>query len=78
MGHVQNWFFNNTNRADQHAFPKTGFLKVRYQPGGFMPSGDSNVQYIEKNPFNAIDVRYGLIGYGRKKWHHYYKRLTIK
>ena len=74
ISHGQNWFFIHADTVDQQAFPKTGFSQVRYQRGGFMPSGDSGVQYIEKNPFNAVDVRYGLIGYGRKKWqqlHHY-------
>ncbi|MEO7989318.1 MAG: acyloxyacyl hydrolase [Chryseolinea sp.] len=77
--HGQNWFSNNADSADQHIFSKNGFLQVRYQRGGFMPSGDSGVQYIEKNPFDAIDVRYGLIGYGRKKWHqlHHYPTFGL-
>src|SRR6187551_1535100 len=64
---AQNWFFNKSDSASQHAFTKEGFLQVRYQHGGFLPGGDSGVQYIEKNAFDAIDVRYGFAGYGRKK-----------
>ena len=76
---AQNWFFNKADSADQHAYSKNGFLQIRYQHGGFLPSGDSGVQYIEKNPFDAIDVRYGLIGYGRKKWHqlHHYPTFGL-
>jgi len=71
---AQNWFFNKADSADQRMFPKYGFVQLRYQHGGFLPSGVDEVEYIEKNPFNAIDIRYGLTGYGRKKWqqlHHY-------
>jgi hypothetical protein len=71
---AQNWFFNRADSADQRAFPKHGFAQLRYQHGGFIPSGAEGVRYIESNPFDAIDIRYGLTGYGRKKWqqmHHY-------
>jgi len=71
---AQNWFFNRADSADQRAFPKYSFIQFRYQHGGFFPSGVESVRYIESNRFDAIDVRYGLTGYGRKKWqqtHHY-------
>ncbi|MBK7652661.1 MAG: acyloxyacyl hydrolase [Flammeovirgaceae bacterium] len=72
--YAQNWFFNIADSADQKLFPKTSFLQVRYQLGTFVHSGEPGVRYIEENPFQSVDFRYGLIGYGRKKWqqvHHY-------
>ncbi len=76
---AQNWFFNNADSIDQQTFPKNGFWQFKYQRGGFAPSGIDSVRYIEENPFDAIEVRYGLIGYGRKKWHqlHHYPTFGI-
>lgn len=76
---AQNWFFNKADSANQSSFPKHGFLQLRYQHGGFFPSGDSGVQHIEKNSFDALDVRYGFRGYGRKKWHqlHHYPTFGL-
>src|SRR6187549_362179 len=78
-GVAQNWFFNQADSASQHTFTKEAFLQVRYQHGGFFPGGDSGVQYIQKNAFDAIDVRYGFVGYGRKKWHqlHHYPTFGL-
>ena len=74
FSNAQNWFFNNADTANQKAFPKISFLQIRYQVGRFVDTGQESLRYIEDNPFNAFDFRYGIIGYGRKKWHplHYY------
>jgi hypothetical protein len=71
---AQNWFFIKTDTALQDSFPKNSFIQIRYQLGKFANSHTEGVKYIEANPLQAVELRYGIEGYGRKKWHmlHHY------
>lgn len=74
----QNWFFNKTD-VTQDSLPVKSFLQLRYQLGGIADTKTAGVHYIDSNPFQSVDVRYGVYGYGRKKWHqlHHYPTYGI-
>jgi len=66
---AQDVFFNATDTARQTRFPRYGFVEVHLQTGKLINSGTEGLRYIEQNPAYSADIRYGLTGYGRKKWH---------
>ena len=65
---AQNWFFNKSDIVND-SLPQKSFLQLRYQIGRIADTKTDAVNYIESNPFQSIDFRYGFYGYGRKKWH---------
>ncbi len=70
---AQNWFFNAAD-IQQDSLPLKAFLQFQYQFGGIADTKTQGVQYIDTNPFQSFDFRFGVFGYGRKKWqqlHHY-------
>ncbi len=65
---AQNWFFNRSD-VGIDSLPQKSFLQLRYQIGRIADTKTDAVDYLEANPFQSIDFRYGFYGYGRKKWH---------
>jgi hypothetical protein len=66
---AQDVFFNAADTAKRSRFPRYGFIELHLQPGKLIGSGTEGLRYIERNPVYNADLRYGLMGYGRKKWH---------
>lgn len=75
-GIAQNVFFNATDSARQQAWPKYSFVQVRWQTGKLLNTHTEALHTIEDNPFQAVDIRYGLYGYGRKQWHQFHHYPT--
>lgn len=75
----QNYFFNATDTVKQGPLPRYGFLAVRFQADKLMDSGTPGLRYIQRHAVYAVDVRYGLRGYGRKLWHqvHHYPTFGV-
>ena len=71
----QNWFFNKTDTT-QGSLPIKSFLQLRYQYGGIADTKTEGVHYIDSNPFQSVDFRYGIYGYGIKKWHQLHRYPT--
>ena len=70
---AQNWFFNKTDiRVD--SLPQKVFLQLRYEIGRIANTNTDAIKYIESHPYQAVDVRFGMFGYGKRKWHqlHHY------
>ncbi len=63
---AQDVLFNDADTAKQSAFPRYGFLEAHLQAGKLISSGAEGLRYIEREPVYNADIRYGLIGYGRK------------
>src|SRR6185295_11022748 len=66
---AQDWFFNQRDIL-KDSLPKKDFLQLRYQVGEIASaSTDAINSTVGSNPFQSIDLRYGIYGYGRKNWH---------
>ncbi|WP_333819154.1 acyloxyacyl hydrolase [Ohtaekwangia sp.] len=71
---AQNWFFNAADRHSGDSLPRYSFVQLRYQLSRLTDTKTPGLRYIEENPIQSVDLRYGFFGYGRKKWqqlHHY-------
>lgn len=76
---AQDVFFSQTDSADQRFFPKHGFLQVGWQTGKLLDTHTDGLDAVEQHPFYALDIRYGVYGYGRKQWHqlHQYPAFGV-
>ena len=70
---AQNWAFNHVD-IPSDSLPQKSFLQIRYQIGRLGDTKTAGIKYLEANPFQSLEVRYGRYGYGRKRWHlvHHY------
>lgn len=41
----------------------------KFQYGGHLPTGVESLANIEANPYTVYEFRFGVDGYGRRKWH---------
>lgn len=75
---AQDWFFNTTDPR-QDSLPLKTFLQFHYQFGGVADTKTQGVQYVDTNPFQSFDFRFGVYGDGQKKWHqlHHYPTYGI-
>lgn len=66
---------DTTNSGQKHPIFK--HVSFRPQYGLHFPTGvDELEESVERNPFIALDFRYGVQGYGYRKWHQFFKYPT--
>ena len=63
---AQNWFFNTAD-IQQDSLPLKNYLQFHYQFGDVADTKTEGVQYIDSNPFQSFNFRFGVYGYGMKK-----------
>ena len=70
--------FHRKDTTDQNkTYPRYRDLEFKFQYGVHAPTGvDELEETVEANPFTATELRIGWKGYGRRKWHRFYKCPT--
>ncbi len=71
----QQWNFNQSDKSID-SLPQRSFLQVRYQVGRLANTNTDAIKYIESNPYQSIDFRYGIFGNGKKMWHQLHHHPT--
>ncbi len=64
----QQWDFISAD-SGVDSIPQRTFFQFQYQVGRLGNTNTDAIKYIESNPYQAFDLRYGIIGYGKKTWH---------
>lgn len=70
--------FHQKDTTDQNkTYPRYRTLEFKLQYGVHAPTGvDELEETVEANPYTSTEFRIGWKGYGRRKWHRFYKFPT--